>query len=278
MQSLMALPMSLTKRGCGALRCWLRDVRLVRAAVDSWLALVDTGIGGRSRSLHGSPDRLATSPLQLAVDRMRWGALGEFIWRSRRIPGWTRGAEAAALARASYSCPEGATVVEIGSFLGRSTVLLAGARKLKGSGRVHCVDSFDASGDAFSVPVYRTLLSDLPLTLRQAFDDNLRNAGLTDWVEVHEGRDEDVAKNWTTAIDLLFMDADHSYEAVRQTYDRWSPFLKPGGVIAIHNSCLDRSYAPNHDGSMRLVKEFINLPLYTEPVCTGSTTFATRTI
>ena len=59
---------------------------------------------------------------------------------SRRIdlsPGWYRGEEAQALALISHSLPEGAGVVEIGSFLGSGTLLLGrteeGARFGKGA-------------------------------------------------------------------------------------------------------------------------------------------------
>ena len=106
-----------------------------------------------NRALYGKHYHPATYPLSLLYDRWRWGPLGTYIARSRRIPSWTRGTEAVALARASESLPNGAVIVEIGAFLGCSAVLLAGARKLRGSGKVPCIDPFDASGDAISVPI-----------------------------------------------------------------------------------------------------------------------------
>src|SRR5262249_27490738 len=155
---------------------------------------------------------------------------------SRRIPGWTAGEEAVALGRASQALPAGAVVVEIGSFLGKSAVILAGARKLRGSGCVHCVGTFDASGDAFSAPVYRRLAQSSPASLRERFDGYIRGAGLEGWVKVHHGGEAPAAAAWTAPIDLLFMDADHGEAAVRAAYARWAPFVKDGGIIAIHNS------------------------------------------
>lgn len=32
-------------------------------------------------------------------------------------------------------------------------------------------------------------------------------------------------------VDLLFVDADHSYAAVRADYHRWLPYMAPGGVV-----------------------------------------------
>jgi len=103
------------------------------------------------------------------------------------VPGWTRHGEATTLAHESYALPDGAVVVEIGSFLGCSAVLLAGARKLRGSGKVHCIDPFDASGDEFSVPIYRTIRGFRKATLRERFDKYVERAGVSDFVQVHPG-------------------------------------------------------------------------------------------
>jgi predicted O-methyltransferase YrrM len=209
------------------------------------------------------------------LDGMRWGPLGKYISLSRRIPGWTRGAEAVALAQICFSLPESAVILENGCFLGCSTVLAAGARKLRGSGRVHCVDPFDASGDSFSAPVYRAIGNSLKPSLRLCFDNNIRRAGLSDWVEVHQGRAHEIAATWIEPIDLLFLDGDQSYEGVQIAFNSWSPFLKPGGLIAVHNSA-PGTYQKDHDGSMRLVMETIRPPLYYEVQCIGITTFARK--
>src|SRR5215468_6466626 len=77
---------------------------------------------------------------------------------SETIPGWTRGEEARELLWISYSLAAGAIIVEIGSFFGSGTILLAGPRRICGSGLVHCVDPFDCTGDSFSVPHYQRIL------------------------------------------------------------------------------------------------------------------------
>jgi hypothetical protein len=38
-------------------------------------------------------------------------------------------------------------------------------------------------------------------------------------------------------IDLLFIDADHTYEGVRADYETYSPLVRPGGLIAFHDVC-----------------------------------------
>jgi hypothetical protein len=102
---------------------------------------------------------------------------------------------------------------------------------------------------------------------------NIKAADLSEWVEVHHGVAANIAKNWTTPIDLLVLDGDHSRQGAREAYDSWSPFLKPGGIIAIHNSN-DRVYAHDHDGHRQLVVEEISLPGYTDICLVATTTFA----
>lgn len=150
---------------------------------------------------------------------------------------------------------------------------MAGARKVKGSGRVHCVDSFDVSGDAFSIPIYRKVLDSVGVPVREQFDKNVQAASLSDWIVVHQADAGEFAKSWTEPIDLLFMDADHSCSAALAHYEAWSRFLKPGGILAVHNT-LSRS--AGHDGSRRLVAEKLRSPDYTGITRVSSTTVARK--
>jgi predicted O-methyltransferase YrrM len=211
----------------------------------------------------------------LLHDRLRWGALGRYIWYSRQVPGWTRGKEAVALVQASSALPGPAVVVEIGSFLGCSAVLLAGARKVRGEGVVHCIDPFDASGDPFSAPIYRGIGRSLPTSLRHSFDATIRRAGLRRWVVVHQSRAEEVALTWTQPVDLLYLDGDQSSSGARAVYAAWSPFLKPGGLLALHNS-RPAGQEAGHDGHVRLVAETVRPPAYEHVACVGSITVARK--
>ena len=202
--------------------------------------------------------------------------LEKYLRLSDAIPGWTRGDEARELARISFSLAAGADIVEVGSFLGSGAILLAGPRQLRGSGLVHCIDSFDGGGDAFSIPHYRRILAESGGgSLRARFENNISTAGLADWVSVHQGRAEEVARRWGTAIDLLYLDGDQSREGARKAYEGWAPFLKVGGIIALHNSAPENQTA-GHDGHRCLVEEEIRPPTYREIRLVDSTTFATR--
>ena len=223
----------------------------------------------------GRARRLPRSGYYRVVNRARYGRIAKYLRYSQRIEGWTRGEEAVALARAAYALPEDAVLVEIGSFLGSATILMAGARHIRGNGMVHCVDPFDGSGDDFSRPYYENITKALALTQRQQFDANIREAGLNALVRVHPGTAASIGATWKEPIDLLFLDGDQSPKGARLSFEVWSPFLKVGGIIAVHNSG-DHEYAAEHDGSRRVVVEKIKLPEYDGARCIGTTTFATK--
>lgn len=207
--------------------------------------------------------------------RRSYGSLALYVTVSEKIVGWARGPEAIELARAAKSLPPDATVVEIGSFLGSSAVLIGGGLKLGGGGVLHCIDPFDGSGDEHSTPYYRDVSGGLNRSLREQFDHNVDAAGVGEFVNVHQGTAEAMSEGWTAPIDLLFLDGDQSPEGARSAYDAWVPFLKPGGVIAVHNSN-DRTFSPSHDGHRRVVVESIVPPTFVDIRTVGTTTFATR--
>ena len=160
--------------------------------------------------------------------------------------------------------------------MGRCSVLLAGPRRLRGNGKLHCVDPFDCSGDGFSIPYYLKELEAVGhATLEEAFQANIARMQLQQWIEVHKGTAAGVAAQWTKPIDLLLLDGDQSPEGAREAFEAWVPFLKAGGTIVLRNT-RDRVYAEGHDGHRRLAVEEIVPPRFAEKRQVGATTFAIK--
>jgi len=44
------------------------------------------------------------------------------------------------------------------------------------------------------------------------------------------------ATGWTTPIDFLFIDGDHSWDAIARDWADWTPHIAPGGLVALHDS------------------------------------------
>jgi len=203
-------------------------------------------------------------------------ALEEILAASAAIPGWTSDEDARQLALASYRSSENATIVEVGVFMGRSTVLLAWPRKLCGSGKVHCVDPFDCSGDAFSVPYYiQELQGSGYASVGAAFQNHMSALRLLPWIEVHIGAACNVAAEWLQSIDLLMLGGDQSDVGARAAYEAWIPFLKVGGTIVLQNT-RDRIYAEGHEGNRRLAVEELVAPAFDSVRQVGATTFAVK--
>jgi len=137
----------------------------------------------------------------------------------------------------------GGSIVEVGTFRGRSTVALAlGGRAGRGA-RVYAVDPFlpfvGACGGRFG-PADRTHL------LR-----HLLLAGVAEDVWLLHLPSAQAAAGWTEPIALLWLDGDHTYEAVRRDVASWGQFVTPRGTIAFHDS-LDRQLGPS-----RVVDELV---------------------
>lgn len=47
-------------------------------------------------------------------------------------------------------------------------------------------------------------------------------------------------------LDFVYLDADHSYEAVKADIATWRKLIKPGGIIAGHDWVVDGFHVPDH--------------------------------
>lgn len=54
----------------------------------------------------------------------------------------------------------------------------------------------------------------------------------------------DAARGWQIPIDFLFIDADHTWDAINGDWRDWTPHVVPGGIVALHDS---RSVAERPD-------------------------------
>lgn len=59
--------------------------------------------------------------------------------------------------------------------------------------------------------------------------------GRADWIRA---RSYEAANGWNDAIDFLFIDAEHSYERAAEDWNLWSPHVRLGGHVALHDSAV----------------------------------------
>ena len=67
------------------------------------------------------------------------------------------------------------------------------------------------------------------------FRATVHDAGLEDCVIAIVGQSPTVAANWQTRLAFLFIDGGHGSEPARLDYELWTPYVTPGGVLAIHD-------------------------------------------
>lgn len=49
---------------------------------------------------------------------------------------------------------------------------------------------------------------------------------------------EEMASIFSEGIDFLFIDGDHSYEGVKQDFEDYSPLVRPGGLVGLHDTLM----------------------------------------
>jgi len=176
---------------------------------------------------------------------MRRGLKYRKITGYKDISGWLTESESVMLFDIARSLPDDHPVaVEIGTWLGKSTLLLAKGIKGKSNPSLYCIDPFNADGDASNTALYHKIASELPRPLVEQFRNNMKKHHVDDIIKVLQGYSLDFAATFSDKIDFLFIDGNHEYEAVMQDFEAWSRHIKAGGVIAFHDVEFDPYEGP----------------------------------
>lgn len=134
------------------------------------------------------------------------------------------------------------TMIEIGAYRGRSTIVLAGAKNLAIKFFSIDVWSEHQTQERYksSYPIYR---------------QNLKDAGY--WGKViplnlsSEDAYDVVIGNYGRHIGFVFIDGNHSYDSVKRDYELYA---KRARVVAFHDYALDKSYGK---GTYKFVNELL---------------------
>lgn len=169
--------------------------------------------------------------------------------------GWLGCKEATYLYQAAQSIEaHEPTVVEIGTWLGKSASVFGKALQDRKNARVVCIDPFNADGDRRSKRDYGRIRRSLNQTLEETCLRNLREQSLEKVVYLMKGYSHDVVLSWNQPLDLLFIDGNHDYAAVRRDFDDWTRFLVRGGLLVMDDVYPGRSGC---DGPIRVVRESV---------------------
>jgi predicted O-methyltransferase YrrM len=151
----------------------------------------------------------------------------EIVRLHRELEGMLSLKESAWLYRAARGRRE---IVEIGSYRGKSCVIMARG-SLAGGGAGAQITAIDPHAVGRDSPRFEFHQKDRAVLL-----DAVGRHGVGRLVNEMVMTSREALERWDgRAIDLLWVDGDHSYEAARFDLEAWGEFVRPGGVAAAHD-------------------------------------------
>ncbi|KJY34833.1 MULTISPECIES: class I SAM-dependent methyltransferase [unclassified Streptomyces] len=132
----------------------------------------------------------------------------------------------------------GLPVLEIGTYCGRSAILLAEAARETGTVAL-TVDHHRGSEEQQPGWEYHDPTLVDPEVGRMdtlpRFRRTLHAAGLEDHVIALVGRSPRIAALWGGGLALVFIDGGHTDEHATADYEGWAPHLAPEGLLVVHD-------------------------------------------
>jgi predicted O-methyltransferase YrrM len=147
------------------------------------------------------------------------------------VEGWLTEAQARRLFAAAGAVPGGGRIVEIGSFRGRSAIVLA--RGARPDVEVVCVDPHAGSDRGPREIAARPEVGEQDL---RAFRGNLERAGVADRVRHVRDFSSLALRAFDGPVDLLFVDGAHRFRPARADLVRWGARVPEGGRMLVHDA------------------------------------------
>jgi len=131
------------------------------------------------------------------------------------------------------SASEGVHFVEVGSFMGQSSAIMAYLIEKSGKNiTFDCVDIFEISD--FSDNEHEEYVKVFGGDMFTTFATNLKLAGLSQCInQAYKGKSTDVAQLYEDmSVDVVYLDASHKYEDVKDDILAWWSKIKINGYLA----------------------------------------------
>lgn len=157
--------------------------------------------------------------------------LADVMARVADVEGWMTPGQAATLYDAALNCPAGGRIVEIGSFQGRSTIVLASAADPSVD-----IIAIDPHAGNDRGPQEIDGYADEAASDHEQFTGNLAAAGVLDRVTHLRAFSDDALDDVAGKIDVLYVDGAHRYRPALSDIRSWGAKVDDGGTLLIHDS------------------------------------------
>ena len=151
--------------------------------------------------------------------------------RASDVEGWLSEGQARRLWERASELSPGATAVEIGSFRGRSAIVMASA--LPEGAQLVAIDPH-AGGDRGPQEIESEATRGE--ADHEAFVANLERAAVTSRVRHVRLESSEALGAVDADVDLLYIDGAHRFAPARDDLMRWGARVRPGGVMLVHDS------------------------------------------
>lgn len=134
--------------------------------------------------------------------------------------------------------PKSPVIVEIGTYLGGTTVRIADKRPDARITTIDCCNDGDNWIPPYNKYVQEYLVEEVlngPVT-REHLINNVKRYDNINFVE---GYSPYCAQDWNVEIDLYFEDGNHGNPYLHNNLIFWSKFVKNGGYLAAHDYCIE---------------------------------------
>ena len=147
--------------------------------------------------------------------------------------------EGLALQEAACTVPvDGSPMLEIGSYCGKSAIYLGSAARERGT-VLFALDHHRGSEE--NQPGWEWHEPDLVdpevglIDTLPRFRRTVHDAGLEGSVVALVGDSPTVGRVWHVPLSFLFIDGGHGTEPAHRDFELWTPWVEPGGLLAIHD-------------------------------------------
>jgi predicted O-methyltransferase YrrM len=165
----------------------------------------------------------------------------QLLLRSKWIAGWMSWEELSFLAETASDLKDNSIIYEIGSFCGRSAKAIAD--NAPENCKIYCIDPWD-----FVIPAHNEIIV-IDESAFEQFCINLNDHIKSKKVIPIVSKWEDFTP--PAKADFIFIDGNHTYDAVRHDISKALMYIKSDGIIAGHDYT-------SFDGVYRSVNEFFS--------------------